>query len=359
MRRRIAKIASVTVVGVAIAVTIAWFFFVHQTQRAIDQWAGTQRENGVEVTWQSLGFSGYPFRVNAQVGEPELIVRQPNRVTTWKSPLLTLKFSSTAPRAIGFSSPGTHNLHLATDDKTWSVVVDAETLKGQALFSPNDYRRIEKLTGRFAGLSVTPSNLVEAVTVDQGNFVVTHRAATPVDPQAVHPQGASFELRLATQDIYVPEDLLRANALDTLDPLINAFSTEFLVNGELNSGSIDINSLTAWRDSGGTVEITSIELHWGPVQIDANGTLALDDDLQPVGSFATQIAGLEQLITEMEISSVLSPSDAAIARTILSILSRRSEDEGLVHVKIPITLQDRTLRLGPVPLVQFKPISWE
>ena len=359
MRRRIVKFALVTVVGIAIAVTATWFFFVHQTQRAINQWADSQRENGVEVTWQSLGFTGYPFRLNAQIGEPELIVRQPNRVTTWKPPLLTFNFSSTAPSAIDFAGPGTHNLHVATGDKSWSAIVDAETLQGQALFPPNDYQRIEQLTGQFAGLSVTSSDSAEPVTVDRGNFIATHRRATPVDPQAVHPQGASFEFRLATQGIRLPEDILKANALDTLDPLISAFSTEMLVNGQLDSGSINIESLTAWRDGGGTVEFTSIELQWGPVEIAANGTLALDDDLQPVGSFVTQIAGLVQIITAMETSGVLSPSDAAIARITLSILSRGSEDGGPDHAQIPITLQERILRLGPVPLAQFRPIAWE
>lgn len=359
MRRRIVKYTVITVVGIAIAVTAAWFVFVFQTQRAISQWADSQRENGVEVTWQSLGFTGYPFRVDAQIGEPALVVRQPNRVTTWKPPLLTFNFSSAAPRAIDFASPGTHNFHVARDDKTWSAVVDAETLKGQAVFPSGDYRQIEHLTGRFAGVSVTPSDAAEPVTIDQGNFTATRRGATPADPQAVHPQGASLEFALATQNIRLPEDFLSANALDTLDPLISAFSTEVLVNGDLDTSSVDIDSLTAWRDGGGTVEFISIELQWGPVQIDANGTLALDDNLQPVGSFATQIAGLEQIITAMETSGVLSPSDAAIARITLSILSRGSEGGGPDHAEIPITLQDRILRLGPVPLMQFQPVAWE
>lgn len=359
MRRRIAKFALVTVVGMAIAVTAAWFVFVNQTQRAIDQWADTQRDNGAEVTWQSLEFTGYPLRVIAQLSDPQLTVRQPNRVATWKPPLLTFKFSPTAPHAIDFASPGTHNIHIASGDKTWSAVVDAESLNGQALFPAGDYRRLERLTGRFAGMSVATSDSVEPVTIGGGNFEARRRVAVPADPQAVHPQGASFELNLALREIRLPEDFLRANALVTLDPLISAFSAELLVNGELQNGAVDIESLTAWRDGGGTIEFTSIELQWGPVQIAAHGTLALDDDLQPVGSFATQIAGLEHLITAMETGGVLSPSDAAIARITLSILSRGSADGSSNHAEIPITLQERILRLGPIPLVEFPPIVWE
>ena len=79
---------------------------------------------------------------------------------------------------------------------------------------------------------------------------------------------------------------------------------------------------------GGTVEITSIDLRWGAVQITANGTLALNNELQPVGAFATQIAGLESFVTALENSGVLSPSDAAIVRITLSVLTRSSDDGG-------------------------------
>lgn len=359
MRRRTVKIAGITVVGLAIAASAAWFVFVQQTQRAIDQWTAAQRENGVEVTWQSLKFTGFPLRVNAQIGGPQLIVRRPNRVTSWKPPLLTVHFSSVSPHAIDFAGPGVHNLDVISDGRTWSAVVEAKTLKGQALFPPDDYRRIERLTGRFAGVSVIPNDWAEPLTIDRGKFRATRPSATPVDPLAVHPQGVSLEFSLAAQDIRLPTEFLQANALERMDPLISAFSTEVLVNGELDTRSVDVNSFTAWRDGGGTVEFASIELQWGPVQIAANGTLALDDDLQPVGAFATRIAGLEQLITAMETGGVLAPNDAAIARITLSILTRGSEDGGPDHAKIPLTLQDRILRLGPIPLVQFQPIAWE
>jgi hypothetical protein len=359
MRRRITMIAGGIAVATIIVVTAAWFFFVQQTQRAIDQWADAQRTNGVDVTWQSLRFTGYPLRIDARIGEPQMIVRQPNRMVIWKPSLLTFKFSSIAPRAIDFVSPGAHDIHATFEDATWSAVVDAETLEGQALFPPGDYRRIEQLAGRFSGVRMTPHAWADPVTVEQGTFEAARRAATPVNPQAVHPQGVSFALELAARDISLPKDLLTASALETLGPLVSELSTEVLITGELDTGSVDTDALRTWRDGGGTVEITSIDLLWGPVRFTANGTLALDGDLQPVGSFATQIAGLEKFVTAMETDGILSPSDAAIARVTLSILTRSSDDGGPNRAEIPITLQDRILRLGPVALIQFPPIVWE
>ena len=359
MRRRIAMLAGATAVALAVGVTAAWFFFVHQTERAIDQWADAQRANGVDVSWRSLRFTGFPLRIDAQLSDPQMIVRQPTRTAVWKPPLVTFKFSSIAPRAIDFVSPGTHDLHATFEDATWSAVVDAETLEGQAIFPPGDYRRIEQLTGRFAGVRMTPNAWANPVTVERGTFEAARRAATPVDPQAVHPQGVSFELEFEARDIGLPKDLLTASAWEILGPLVSEISTEVQVTGELDTGSVDIDAVRTWRDGGGTVEIASVELLWGPLRITANGTLALDGDPQPVGSFATQIAGLEKFVSAMETDGLLSPSDAAIARVTLAIVTRSSDDGGPNRAEIPITLQDRILRLGPVALIQFPPIVWE
>jgi hypothetical protein len=359
MRSRIIVIAGISTVAVAIVVTAAWFFFVLQTQRAIIQWAEIQRENGVDITWQDLRFTGYPLRIDVQIGTPQMIVRQRNRRVIWEPSLLTFKLSSITPHVIDFVSPGAHDLQFASDNAAWSAVIEAETLEGQAKFPPDGYQRIEQLVGQFAGVRVTPFAWVDPVTIEQGNFEATLRAATPIDPDAVHPRGNSFEFALAARDIGLPKDLLDGYALAALGPLISEFSTEVLVKGELAIGSADIDTLTAWRDGGGTVEITSIELQWGPLRITADGTLALDGDLQPVGSFATRIAGLQQFISAMETGGVLSPSDAAIARITLAVLTRPAEDGGPNRAEIPITLQERILRLGPIALIELPPIVWE
>ena len=358
MRRSIILVAGVCTILIAIVATAAWFFFVQQTKTAINQWADIQRENGTDVTWQGLRFTGFPLRIDTHFDSPQIIVRQRDRRAIWKPSFLTFKFSSLAPNAINLVSPGSHDLNLTSGNKNWSALVEAETLQGQALFPAGDYQQLEQLVGRFAGVRVTPFAWADPITAARGNFDATLAAVTSIDPQAVHPQGNSLALNLTARDIGIPPDLLKGNALEVLGPLVNAFSSKTLIKGELNAGSTDIEALTAWRNDGGTVEFTSIDLQWGPLRITADGTLALDGALQPVGSFSTRIAGLEQFVNAMEKDGVLSSGDAAIARITLAVLTRASEDGGPDRAEIPITLQDRILRLGPVALIEFPPIDW-
>ena len=192
MRRRLLMIAGVSGIAIAVVVTAGWFFFVVQTRTAINQWADAQRENGIDVTWQSLAFTGYPLRIDARIDTPQLIFRPRGRRAIWKPSFLTFKFSSIAPHAIDFDSPGSHDLTVTHGGAAWSAIIEAQTLEGQASFPPGDYQRIEHLAGRFAGVRVTPFAWVDPVTASRGNFEATLRAAVPIDPQAVHPLGESI-----------------------------------------------------------------------------------------------------------------------------------------------------------------------
>jgi hypothetical protein len=359
MRRRLFMIAAVSAIVVAIVVTGAWFVLVQQTRSAINQWADLQRANGNDISWQSLSFSGYPLRIDTHIDTPQVSFRHGDRQANWKPSFLTFKISSIAPNAIDFDSPGAHDLQITLDDEILATRIEAETLEGQALFPSDNYQQIEQLVGEFTGVTLTQPGQLEPVTVKQGSFDIMLGAATANDPQAVHPSEDSLALDLTTRDISVPPALIKGSALEALGSDVDAFSTAIQIKGVLDTRSADVEALTAWRDGGGTVEVASIELQWNTLRITANGTLALDGELQPVGSFAARIAGLEDFITAMEEGGVLSPSDASIARITLAVLTRASDDGGPARAEIPITLQDRIVRLGPVALIQLPPIVWE
>ncbi|NKB48317.1 MAG: DUF2125 domain-containing protein [Alphaproteobacteria bacterium] len=355
MRRRLILIIAVTAITVAITVTAGWFFFVQQTKSAINQWAEIQRENGTDVTWQELTFSGFPLRIDTQFDTPQMVIRQRGRQAIWKPSFLTFKVSSITPNAVDFVSPGSHDLNFTQGDAAWSALIEAETLEGEALFPPANYQKINQLTGQFAGVRVTPVAWAEPITIERGNFDVTLSAPTAT----VQPQGDSLALDLTARSVGLPPNALKGTALEILGPLVDRFSTVVQVTGELDTGATDIATLTAWRDGGGTVEFASIELLWESLRITANGTLALDSELQPAGSFATRIAGFGKFITAMEEAGAITPNDAAIARITLAVLTRASDDGGPDRAEIPITLQDRIVRLGPVALIELPPIVWE
>lgn len=358
MRRRIAIIASALAVAAAIIVTGAWFVFVQQTRQAIERWADTQRRNGVDVSWQALEFAGFPLRIDARFAEPRFATQQAGQTATWTPSSLVFTFSSVAPRAVDFASPGAHEIRVLADDSNWSAHIEAKALDGRAIFPPQDYRRFERLRARMTSVRVSPADWSEPLTIGRGEIETAAPAAQRVDPQAVHPVAASLELGLDMGEIGLPAHLVDGNALNSLGPVVERLAAQVTVLGALNATATDPETLAAWRDSGGTIEVSSLDLKWGPVLISADGTLALDENLQPIGAFATRIAGLEEFITALETTGVLTSNDASVARITLAILTRASDDGGPARVALPVTLQDRILRLGPIALLQVPPIDW-
>src|SRR5690606_27322908 len=50
--------------------------------------------------------------------------------------------------------------------------------------------------------------------------------------------------------------------------------------------------LSVWRDAGGIVEFTLNQAKYGPLTVEATGTAALDDSLQPITAGTAKVEGL-------------------------------------------------------------------
>src|SRR5262249_13350901 len=110
--------------------------------------------------------------------------------------------------------------------------------------------------------------------------------------------------------------------------------------------------------AGGDVELRDIELAWGGLWLRGDATLALDRALQPqmVGSFA--VANLGKVLDRLAAAGVLSTGAAASAQIMFAALAVAPPDGGLPQVKLPLTVQDGALFMGPLQLAQLRPVDW-
>ncbi len=113
----------------------------------------------------------------------------------------------------------------------------------------------------------------------------------------------------------------------------------------------------AWRDSGGTIELRSSALQWGPVRANAAATLALDEQLQPMGAGTLRLVGAEQALDALTTAGVV-PRRGRHGATVLPLLSRPSAETGQPEIEVPLTLEDRTLGLARIPVLRFAPLDW-
>jgi hypothetical protein len=86
--------------------------------------------------------------------------------------------------------------------------------------------------------------------------------------------------------------------------------------------------------------------------------LALDDQLQPMGSGNGRIVGYAETLDRLAAAGMLTKSAATAAKAVLSLMAATSDSNQPSSVDVPLTLQYRTLSMRQVPLVRLPEVDW-
>ena len=140
-------------------------------------------------------------------------------------------------------------------------------------------------------------------------------------------------------------------------PDVSRIVVEADLFGPLAPGPPEV-ALPAWRDAGGTIEVTRFGVRHGPLAADADGTLALDGALQPIGAFTLRSRGFLHLVASLSRRGAIGEGAARAAGLVLGALTRPAADGGPPVLSVPVTLQDRTVHVGPVALARWPPVRW-
>jgi len=101
------------------------------------------------------------------------------------------------------------------------------------------------------------------------------------------------------------------------------------------------------------VEVSALALDWGVLGLRANGTFALDENLQPEGAMAADLRGMDATIERLLGAGVIDSRAAFAAR-----LANRALTLTGGPARVPLTLQNQRLFVGPAPVLRIKPVNW-
>jgi hypothetical protein len=141
-----------------------------------------------------------------------------------------------------------------------------------------------------------------------------------------------------------------------LSPMIDDLAFGVTVKGAVPDGPL-AQAIAAWRDAGGTIELDHLHLNWGGLGASATGTIALDQDLQPIGAFSGGIEGFDTILSALVEARRLGAEEAALAQIALSALAKPGPD-GKPQITTSFTIQNGKMYLGPVKLGDPPRIIW-
>ena len=118
------------------------------------------------------------------------------------------------------------------------------------------------------------------------------------------------------------------------------------------------DTLAIWRDAGGTLEVDRLTLAYGPLTLEASGTVALDTGLQPQAAFSARAEGVFEAVEALRERRVIEIGDALAARLALTALFKTPEGGGAAYLQVPLSIQERTVYAGSVALMRLPRVRW-
>jgi hypothetical protein len=146
-------------------------------------------------------------------------------------------------------------------------------------------------------------------------------------------------------------------AIGPLGDTIEQLDFDVTVKGGFPTGKL-AQAAAAWRDRGGIIELDNLDLRWGGLGAVATGTVALDQELQPIGGFSGAIQGYDKVLTALVQNGHMRATDAGLARIALTMLAKAGPD-GKPEIKTALTIQNGQMLLGPAKLGKAPRITWE
>jgi hypothetical protein len=334
IRRIVLSLTGIVLVAL-IVYAAYWHYVAGMLRDQLLPWAQARATEGYIIHWDDAEVGGFPG--------------------SFRFDFTNLSFGTLRPVPVAMNAGSVSAWAMPWNLKHWEFT----TPGGARVVDPNgsagfDMRRVDgavDVEGRVvAAIDVTTVDL-NGLGLALGTKIGDAEAhielpATPPQSHSDVALGLSLQLSDATLPVSVPG----------FGNVLSGFSFVAQMKGALPPGQL-IPALTQWRNDGGTIELQSLRLRWGSLLVDASGTLALDQALQPEGAFSAVITGQDAAVDVAVRTGALKPSDAGAAKAVLGLLARPNGN-GDKALTLPMTIQNQQLFLGPAKLANIPSIVW-
>jgi hypothetical protein len=320
---------------------VLWMMTTRRLEAGVGQWMTAQRAAGWHVTATDQQSGGWPFAATLRLSHVAIEGGEPfvRAGIAWRADHVTLRIAVLHPMTLQFDASGVGQVRIAAGpDVPYSA---SRLVAGVPLWTaimPNSVSiAAEGLTAGGPGQTVTIAHLV---------------ARTRLMPEAIVGEPA-VTTSLSASGIVLPPGRDWA-----LGQRIASLAADVALNGPLPTrGSLNERAVT-WRDDGGVLDVRALQGVWGPLHLRAKARVQLDSDLQPVGAGSATMVGYTATADELAAHGVMTQGAAIAAKALLSLMAQTPADGGASEVRVPLSLQRRTLSMRHVPLVCVPPLDW-
>lgn len=322
------------------AYTAFWFVVAGRIESGLADWAQSARADKLDVSWQKIRVGGYPAAILVDL---DSVVLHDGARTP--APEFHVAVLSGVARPWNFADwrlwmPEGFTADLAAAGGRAPARLVAKTADGLVSIEPAGGWKLQ--------LTLRDTTVAAGVAIRIG---LAHTTVT-VPPRPAHGQGEPvMTLAVDAGEIGLPVPI------EPLGNMLDELTFAVTAKGALPSGNLT-EAVTAWRDAGGSIEIDNLRVKWGALSATAAGTLALDQDLQPIGRLSGAIGGYDEILAALVQNGQIRAADAGLARIALTLLAKTGPD-GTPEIRTGFTIQGGQMFLGPAKLGKVPRLTWE
>lgn len=324
---------------------IVWRYSVSRLQSGFDAWVTESRARGWTVQTGSTTAGGWPFAATLTMTDAVVSGGAPAIPggMTWDASRVVLRVDLLHPWMVDIAPEGVQRLRFADGAEVPFV---AEDMHASLPLNAEQTLPVDLQTHGVRVMLPDEAIAERGVTIGR----LEAHAEIAVTPT---PEGSPLDFVISAADISLPR-----GGRWPLGGSIASMTLDGAFDGPLPPPAPPAAALAAWRDGGGSLEIQKFSVVWGPLNLSATATLAVDDQLQPMGAGTSRIIGYEATLDALASNGVLTKSAATAAKAVLSLMASAPTADEASEVDVPLTLQYRTLSMRQVPLIRLPELDW-
>lgn len=350
---RVLSLVSVPLSGALLAAAygVFWLLIANSAEQEITAWLDDREAEGYRVTRGAFSREGFPGPVRVRLDGAAIESTRPGRgdlvLEGVSSQSLSVTIEPWRPGRTLLRLIGRQEVRFAAQGTSRVAAVTGERL--EATFEGGG-SGLESLTLDLAQVAVRGA-LGGGETFTLARLEGTLRALALEVPQPAA-ETPTWGLSLEGRDLTLPPE-----ARLPLGDRVAGLELDARLRGPLPALPVG-EAVNAWREAGGTVEVDRLALDWPPLDVLGEGTLALDDFMQPEGALTARVRGFFEAVDSLAAQGVVRRRDASMARIVLGVLARQPADGGAAELRVPVTLQEQMLYVGPMPLLALPTLRW-
>ena len=324
----------------AAAWTVWWFVVAARVEAFVDAQTAELRSGAAALSWGGRRTTGYPYRVAVEFSEPEAAWTAGGAEWRWRGARVIGYVEPWDPRHVIVVVRGENLLERTRDGRTDAWTVEAGGARA-SLVLDESWRPLRALVDIF-GIGAAPLGR-------SGNWAGARKALLAVRRS----EGAAggVDAAVTVEDVWLPRD-----AVGLFGQRIALASARATATGPAPA-AWSAAELARWRDGGGVLEITALEVEWGALSLRGAGRLGLDAALRPEGEIAARIAGVPELADLLAGRGIIDPDAARGLGLAADLLAEAPAGGGPPAVPMPIAARGGALSLGPVPVAALGPVA--